>query len=771
MPYDALSNADASSVEMMKLPQPGESQDKHIVYATNKLATSMNNDGQVSISPEQSYAMTLQFTEDISTGAIGKTGALSFEKGSDYHWLTLAEDKIIDENSLNYHQLLWEYGSEIIEAKYQEQGGLNMTLEQSLLERMQEWFIKGGGKLNFVSPTVNEDDKSGYILVADEEIINGATVVSMPMKLIMCKQTARNVLIQKKGKYLGEELSKAFDKNEVWGLTIFLLHEYFKEAAGDGSKWGPYIRSLRMRFLSTDIIKEMAGTGANQLMRQWFRSCEDFMWWTTGLEGPCTPTSGICRLRPNDKNSGDNRFNMHHIRWAYWIVKQNAVRVKHSTTGLTFLALVPYFNLMDKTATTFIESSVADHSVTFDIDGSVSIHAANTYEIGEQIGVHPGNFTDSEYFLRYFDVPSAVNDNNHIKMSLPGAIPEGSKFHYCVKGTQRQQRKNECMGSYKSEALFWKSKVLSQWRKTMNLPPRMQELRMWAMRLHIFGDEKEMELLSNANKVIAGLPISVDDMPAEEQLMLLGIASTNYEASLMASGAATTQSPQLYSAPDPAEDPEARRFMENLAELALQASTVISTGNVMLNATQVVLNQTRDFFLHGVLPSAGLDVLDEFLLKKIGMIAHCGYEHNMRLLDGNVTEELMCAMRVHLMNESEIHFFCPRDARPWEDNCHEVQFSNFTAISRGNELLVIDALNSSIHTLLSSYPTHMSVDEQLLQTYAGVGNSLLYNTIRMRLREKLLLHHTSQYLDSYKAQVLNASCDVPFQMELKLQER
>lgn len=38
----------------------------------------------------------------------------------------------------------------------------------------------------------------------------------------------------------------------------------------------------------------------------------------------------------------------------------------------------------------------------------------------------------------------------------------------------------------------------------------------------------------------------------------------------------------------------------------------------MLNATRAVLNRTRDFFLHGVLPDAGLDELDEFLLKKIG---------------------------------------------------------------------------------------------------------------------------------------------------------
>jgi hypothetical protein len=64
-----------------------------------------------------------------------------------------------------------------------------------------------------------------------------------------------------------------------------------------------------------------------------------------------------------------------------------------------------------------------------------------------------------------------------------------------------------------------------------------------------------------------------------------------------------------------------------------------------------------------VLPEAGLDDLDDFLLKKIGMILHCGYSDDMRIEHGNITKELFCAMRVHLMNETEVHTFCPADAR------------------------------------------------------------------------------------------------------------
>ena len=78
-------------------------------------------------------------------------------------------------------------------------------------------------------------------------------------------------------------------------------------------------------------------------------------------------------------------------------------------------------------------------------------------------------------------------------------------------------------------------------------------------------------------------------------------------------------------APDPEEDHEARRSMENLALLAVQAQNVMSSGNMLLNATQVVLNATRDFFQHGVLPMAGLDALDMFLLKKIGTVLYVGF--------------------------------------------------------------------------------------------------------------------------------------------------
>lgn len=76
---------------------------------------------------------------------------------------------------------------------------------------------------------------------------------------------------------LGEELQKTFDKNDVWGLALFLLHEYYKEMHGDGSKWGPFIRTLRMRVLSTDALHALQGTLADELSKQWMKSSDSFM--------------------------------------------------------------------------------------------------------------------------------------------------------------------------------------------------------------------------------------------------------------------------------------------------------------------------------------------------------------------------------------------------------------------------------------------------------------------------------------------------------------
>ena len=164
----------------------------------------------------------------------------------------------------------------------------------------------------------------------------------------------------------------------------------------------------------------------------------------------------------------------------------------------------------------------------------------------------------------------------------------------------------------------------------------------------------------------------------------------------------------------------------------------------------------------------GLDELDELLLKKIGMLAHCGFENDMKITapSGNVTDELLCAMRVHLMNETEMQVFCPADARAWQENCHDVEFLNFTAISSSNEAFVVAALRSSVQGLLAGYPSTKLEDYEEVDSNIG---EVMRGAFRLRIREKELLESTLVFLDEHEEACRNGL--VAFQLDDKAKER
>jgi hypothetical protein len=186
-----------------------------------------------------------------------------------------------------------------------------------------------------------------------------------------------------------------------------------------------------------------------------------------------------------------------------------------------------------------------------------------------------------------------------------------------------------------------------------------------------------------------------------------------------------------------------------------------------------VLNKTRDFFQNGVLPTGGLDELDDFLMKKIGMMAHCGTDREMQILHGNISKELMCGMRVHMMNESEMDVFCPAESKAFSPNCQDVLFMNYTAISITNELNVIETFQNTLFGLLQSYPTTLEEDELLLKQKEDVASDgygpVYLGAIRLRMREKQLLLSTLQFLENHRNDTL--SNRVPYQIEIKRIER
>jgi hypothetical protein len=129
------------------------------------------------------------------------------------------------------------------------------------------------------------------------------------------------------------------------------------------------------------------------------------------------------------------------------------------------------------------------------------------------------------------------------------------------------------------------------------------------------------------------------------------------------------------------------------------------------------------------------------------------------------------------MNETEIAVFCPLDVRIWEENCHNVEFLNFTAISESNELIVIKTFENSINSLLYGYLTTISEDIDILQDYntileEGRENRLGpigISIVRLRLREKKMLLKTLEFLQDYEEKIHKGL--VVFQLELKAKER
>ena len=785
---DGGTSSDSSSVLALPAPSTREPAD-HMMAGL----LSVQADSSEVISVETASSLGTALQEDISMGAIAKAGALIVENeegnGEGMGYISFAENKIRKETKLDHQSSLWFLGSQQIEMAQTNRSSINVTKQEEKLMNLKTWLEKGGGKLSF-NQLEYDNNSHSHKFFASETINGGETVISVPLKLTMCRITSRNVLVKNRGSYLGDALKKTFEKNEVWGLAIFLLHEWFKENAASsssgGSKWGPLINSLRMRSLTTPVVTALTGTTTVETMKTFLQDSDGLKLFSTEIDGPCGYTKGVCVTKPDEKHVNDGRFDMHHLRWAYWVVVQNAVRVKHKATGSTFLALVPFVNTLRKSVGN--ESSAA-----FELDGSVTIKASGDISVGEHVRFSAGMYNDAEFFARYYETPDIENPYNGINIALPGVLKAGSKINYCLKDPQ-MLKKDECRdGSYRGEVMIWRSRVLGEWRKLMNMPPRLGDIRMWAHRLHIYGDtEEEERLLNLANQRIAGLPVSTDIMPAEEQLMLLGMARDNDEASLMLFGEDSDErpAPQLYSAPDPKEDPEARRAMENLAFLAVQLQTSLSVGSDYCNATKAVINQTRDFFHHGILPKAGLDDLDQYLLKKLGMISHCGVDKDMLVQQGGISKELMCAMRVYLMNETEIHTFCPARIKYFEDNCQHVEFMNYTAVSLQNEMSVVQAFRSTLTTMLSVFSTSIDEDKDILRQYdsnyqddkdkkqkkrtkttEGSSNfgPLFYHAVRLRLREKILIQSAIDYLDHYQVSI--HAGQVEFQLEMKLKQR
>merc|ERR1711991_623740 len=157
------------------------------------------------------------------------------------------------------------------------------------------------------------------------------------------------------------------------------------------------------------------------------------------------------------------------------------------------------------------------------------------------------------------------------------------------------------------------------------------------------------------------------------------------------------------------------------------------------------------------------------MTRKRTMIENCGNMTAHYIFYNGVSTELMCALRIHIMNESEVDVMCPmQDGAFWaeEKKCEGGGFDWQLPISIHNENLTINALEGTIKTLQKGYKTTIEEDDNLLQM--SPISKITRAAIAVRKREKQLIESVLAFLADRRANLES----LPHQIEaIKEKER
>jgi len=674
----------------------------------------------------QSYLTSVAVVKDVQNGAIVNTGALPFNVSE---WEDLAQKSREKRDKRTYGRdeidVAWRIATEMQEkhAKANMTGNSSSSAypTQTDLE-LQEWFEKKGGSIR--SAQIQQDpDRKGHrrVVRATEDLVANETLLRIPFRLTLNKITMRNVGLACKGKcsFLKEHFGPVFEKKEEWGLAVLLLHEHAK---GNESRWYPFMKSLRMYMLSKRVLQELKGTFAAQLYRLWDEEAEAALWWVN--EELCNKHTGkACNFGKTRKE----------FRWALGVVRSFAFNLTKRTSGKSFLSLVPYGNLL------MHKRGVGGRAV-LELDNTINLQAGAGFAADDVVAYDRGKLGDAETMLRYFRVSEEDNPDNFVRLMLPGA-----------------QGERDDLSSFFFRK--WKS-TMEDWRRQMHYPPKQSDLWRMAKELNLYGyedDEDEEKFLRASDRpensaLLQALPMSTDEATAEEQIMLMGWAKDENAASLILTGQSNAPQPaMLYTAPELDENPHAEGAIQNMADAVLQMHEAIAAGHTD-PAVKTVIAQTVAFFENGTAPLKGLDEIDRLLMRKRHMLRACGPAESHRINAYAFSDELLCAVRVTVMNESDVDVLCPRATGPWHDhNCDDGIFDPTRAISPQNERAMITALRNSVKALLDEAPTTIEEDEALLELSSI--KPAMRSAILLRLREKQLLARALKNTDDLETEL------------------
>ena len=333
---------------MMALPAPGlatDGEDGSSLSGPVAAGEASGSDESMAVAMAAQVS-AIQLVENVANGALAASGALPTQVEK---WGPLAEkgkERVTRRPFYNYwdkEDRTWRLATEQLTAEI-ERNSTNYTASKlsrkaqkypNLQDKsMLEWFEAKGGKLSFVSPSgLSKGDSRKRHLVAEEAISDGDTILEVPLKLVMNQITCSRVKTQR-GRYLGELFGGAIAGNySDWGLAGFLLVELKK---GESSQWWPFIRTLRMHIMSTDILAEIEGTYTGKMLGEWEAESESASKYLDKVIDHKDPLGDI-------KSAWSLRKDM---RWALWAVRRYAVWVYKPRTLKKILSLVPFAHLL-----------------------------------------------------------------------------------------------------------------------------------------------------------------------------------------------------------------------------------------------------------------------------------------------------------------------------------------------------------------------------------------------------------------------------------------
>jgi hypothetical protein len=809
--YHALLPGPAKN--MMALPAPeGNVNDTDDTSSTSGTTTSTSI-----TAAQQNQIAAIELVETVANGALTASGALPSDPEKWGKLATIGKDRVTRRPFYNYwdkEDRTWRLATEQL-SREMEKNRTNSTLQKLLKKNnrfptlhdksMEEWFIAGGGKLNYIKPNVER--KKNIVsstsifkqrrLFAEENIEDGDTIIEVPLKLVMNQLTCHQVKTQR-GRYLGELFGGAISgKYSDWGLAGFLLVELKK---GESSKWWPFIRNLKMRVMTTDVLSELENTYTGRMLSQWESEAEDAQKYLDKVidhKDPMGEVKGAWSLRKD-------------MRWALWVVRRHGIWVYKPKTLKKILSLVPFAHLLK-------HQNKAGGTVLMGLDKIIRVQTGRGFNHGEVMsmtyhayhGSGKEGISDMEQLIRFHEVDVYDEDDELMREVLNDntvldgfRVEEGEEI---IKARNEERRtgggendKNDKNDNEKQEQddemfqpddygvtfsrnpfnkitialpgskgvevedVFFEWTVMKNWRRAMKMPPKQSDLYRVANKLQLYGeewDEEEQKIISSVNaNIIKQLPYSVDMVPAEEQLMLLGHANTAEEASLILTGGRkSTIKPQLYSAPDPEEDERAARAIEEMADLMQQLQESVAAGSSDPSVLKVI-NESTQFFENGVQPKRGLDAVDKLLMRKKTLMDYCGNRSDHWANRNGVSKEMLCAVRIHMLNESDLDVVCPENKGAFwtsdgdDKRCEGGGFNWTLPISKENENATLNAVKQTLVALLSGFPSSTEDDLALLEEQVDDSNKngigpIRRNAIIVRARERRILQESISKLN------------------------